>query len=163
MLTTLVSQAYGLFGRLVPLLVALQDAPRAPGGGGAPAPAGGGGGGGAAAGPAGLLQTFAIPLLLFGFLYFVMIRPMNKQRKEQDSLQKSIKKGDKVVTTSGIIATVSAVEDQFITLEISERVRVKFLRESVARKFDPAAAAEAAKAAADKAAGASTATAEAKK
>jgi preprotein translocase subunit YajC len=59
--------------------------------------------------------------------------------------------------TSGIIATVSAVEDLYVTLEISERVRVKFLRESISRKFDPAA--EASKAASGGAATAATADA----
>jgi preprotein translocase subunit YajC len=130
MLSTLMSHADGLIGRALPVLMALQDAPH-PSGGAAPAQ----GGGGAPAG--GQYFSMLFPLLVVAFLYFVMIRPANKQRKEQEALQKGLQKGDKVVTTSGIIGTISGVEDQFITLEISEKVRVKFLREAVTRKFEP--------------------------
>jgi preprotein translocase subunit YajC len=161
MLTTLTSHALGLLGRAVPVLLALQDAPRPSGG--APASGGGGGAGGGAGGAFGggsmnIILLVALPL----FMYFAIIRPANKQRKEQETLQKGISKGDKVVTTSGILGTVTGLEDQFVTLEISERVRVKFLRDAIARKFDPQAASAAAKPEA-KAGASTTTTADAKK
>jgi preprotein translocase subunit YajC len=160
MLTTLTSHALGLLGRAVPVLLALQDAPRPSGG--APASGGGGGAGGGAGGAFGggfnIILLVALPL----FMYFAIIRPANKQRKEQETLQKGIAKGDKVVTTSGILGTVTGLEDQFITLEISERVRVKFLRDAIARKFDPLSASAAVKPEA-KPGASTTTTADAKK
>lgn len=146
MLSTIIAQAYGLLGRSASVLLAFQvpAQPSGGGGGGASAQAQGGGGGGGAAGG---FSQLLIPLLMIGFLYFFMIRPMSKQRKEQEALQKSLQKGDRVVTTSGILGTITGMDEQTITLEISEKVRVKFLRESVTRKFDPNAAQAGAKAA----------------
>jgi preprotein translocase subunit YajC len=136
MLSTVISNAHGLVGRMVPVLIALQDAPR-PSGGAAPSQGGG------QQPPAGGYFQLLLPLLVVAFLYFVMIRPANKQRKEQEALQKGLQKGDRVVTSSGIIGTVAGVDEQFVTLEISEKVRVKFLRDAVARKFDATAPAKA--------------------
>lgn len=127
MLSTLIAHAHGLVGRALPIVVAMQDSSTRP-------PSAGRGGGGGGGGGGGFGQLL-IPLLMIAFLYFFMIRPMSKQRKEQEALNKSLQKGDKVVTSSGIIGTITGIEDQFVTLEISEKVRVKFLREAVTRKL----------------------------
>jgi preprotein translocase subunit YajC len=135
MSSSLISVAYDLVGRALPHLLALQDAVRTSGGGGGgPAPSGGGGGPAGAQGPAGMANLL-IPVAMIAFLYLFMIRPAQKQRKDQETLQKGLLKGDKVVTTSGIVGTVTGTDEQFITLEISEKVRVKFLRDAVTRKL----------------------------
>ena len=128
---------YGLIGRALPYLVALQDAPRPLGGGSSapathPATGGGATGGGASSG----LLNILLPMLLMAFVFIFMIGPARKQRKESENLQKSLQKGDKVVTTSSMIGTIVGLDDQFAVVEISEKVRVKFLREAIARKFD---------------------------
>jgi preprotein translocase subunit YajC len=138
MFSSLLAHAHALSDRALPLLYALQGEAGARQAGPRPTGGGGGGGGGSAAGG---LGSLLIPLLMVAFLYFFMIRPMGKQRKEQESLNKSLQKGDKVVTSSGIVGTITGMEDQFITLEISEKVRVKFLREAVTRKLDATVAA----------------------
>lgn len=127
MMTPVMSAAHGLIGRALPVLIALQDAPR---------PTGGGASQGGAPPPGGGLFSLLFPLLVLVFLYFVMIRPAAKQRKEQEALQKSLQKGDRVITSAGIVGTVAGVDDQFVTLEVSEKVRVKFLREAITRKID---------------------------
>lgn len=108
-------------------------------------PGGGGGGGGASHGPSsgggsgGLLQTLMLPAI-FLFVWFFMLRPMRQQQKEQETLQKGLSKGDRVVTNGGMIGTVHEVFEKEIVLELADRVRVRFLRDSVTRKYDAAAA-----------------------
>ncbi len=146
MLHALLATSHGFIGRALPLLMALQDPPRGGGGGGGAGSAASGAGRAAqssgSGGGLGAFGSMLIPLLMIGFLYFFMIRPMNKQRKEQEGLQKGLQKGDRVVTTSGIVGIVVGLDDdnKLMTLEISEKVRVKFLREAVSKKLPDASA-----------------------
>jgi preprotein translocase subunit YajC len=137
--TTIASIVYGLVGRAIPYLVALQDAPRL-GGGSSGTPAAhpvSGAGGASGGGAAGALGSFVMPMALMAFVFiFMVMGPARKQKKETETLQKSLQKGDKVVTTSQMIGTVVGLDDQFATIEISEKVRVKFLREAIARKLE---------------------------
>lgn len=139
----LLTHLHILGGRGLEVLLALQPT-ATPGGGSSPAgghgPVGGGGGGG---GGLGGLGPIPMMLLMFGFLYFFMIRPMNQQKKDQESLQKGLRKGDKVVTQSGMIGTVQEVGEKEIVVEVADKVRVRFLRSAVERKYEPVAAGDA--------------------
>ena len=56
------------------------------------------------------MWTNIVPLgLMIVVFYFLLIRPQQKQARQQDELRKGLKKGDKIVTTSGILATVVGV------------------------------------------------------
>ena len=136
MLSTAFTYAQALAGRALPLLIALQDAPR-PGGAAPAAPGGAAGAATGGAGGAGGLQSLLLPLLMIVMVAFLFLSG-RKQRKDTETMQKSLSKGDKVVTTSGMVATVVAIDDQFAMLEISEKVRVKFTRDSIARRLDAA-------------------------
>jgi|LNFM01.1.fsa_nt_gb preprotein translocase subunit YajC len=104
--------------------------------GAGPAPSGGAAAPAAQPGGAGGIWGTLIPLVLFvGFFYFAIIRPGNKQREEQQKLLSSLMKGDRVVTTGGMLATVSGVDGDEIVLEIAEKVKVRFKRESIASKI----------------------------
>lgn len=73
-------------------------------------------------------------LLLGGFfvlIYFMMIRPQSKRRKEHQALMASLSKGDEVVTVGGMTGTVTKVEDDFIKVRIAERVEVRLQKSSV--------------------------------
>jgi preprotein translocase subunit YajC len=59
---------------------------------------------------------FAPMILLVVVFYFVLIRPQQKRAKQQALLVSSIKAGDKVVTTSGIVGVVINVKDKTVTL-----------------------------------------------
>lgn len=74
-----------------------------------------------------------LPMIAFiGILYFLLIRPQQKRQKQHQSLISAIKKGDKVVTSSGIIATVSKVlSDSEVVLEISDGVHCKFIKSAI--------------------------------
>ncbi len=139
---TLLTHLDALANRAFLTFLAWQPAARPSGG----APAGGGGAGHAAPGGAAQLLNTLFPLLIVGFIYFFMLRPMNKQRKEQEEIQKGLHKGDRVVTSSGIIGTIHEIEEREVVLETTERTRIRVLRDTVNRKYDPAAEARAAQA-----------------
>jgi len=68
---------------------------------------------------------------LFVFMYFVIIRPQQKRRKEQANLVAALAKGDEVVTSSGILGRITKIEGNFLVIEVSDKVELKFQREAV--------------------------------
>jgi len=60
-------------------------------------------------------------MAIMGFMfYFVLIRPQQKKAKEHAALLKTVKSGDKVVTSSGIVGTVVTVKDQVVSVRSSD-------------------------------------------
>jgi preprotein translocase subunit YajC len=87
------------------------------------------------AGCAGGQSGMFIPMIMiFVVFYFMLIRPQQKKQRELSDWLKSLKKGDEVVTTGGIIGKISGITDTVVTLEVQEKVRMKFLRSHVAGK-----------------------------
>jgi preprotein translocase subunit YajC len=89
-----------------------------------------------------------VPYLLIPIIfYFLLFRPQQKERQrveqETKALHESLKTGDKVVTTSGILGTVLAVRDETVQLRIADGVKIDILRTAVARKQAEAAVPEA--------------------
>ena len=76
-----------------------------------------------------------LPLvLIFAAMYFLLLRPQRKRQKETANLQNSIAEGDEVVLNSGIYGFVSAVEDEWLWLDIADKVEIRIAKGSVARK-----------------------------
>ena len=71
-----------------------------------------------------------IPLILiFVIFYFFLIRPQQKKVKEHKAMVQSLKSGDKVVTSGGIVGTVERIIDNDkVEVEISENVKVEIVR-----------------------------------
>lgn len=90
-------------------------------------PPGGGSGGSALATQ---LLFFAA---IFAIFYFLLIRPQQKQRREREQLLASVKKGDRVVTTSGLHGTILALDEHKVTLRIADQVKVDFDRSAIGR------------------------------
>ncbi len=78
-----------------------------------------------------------VPLFIMVFLvfYFLAIRPQEKKAREQAELLKSLKKGDQVVTTSGIIGKVHSLNPDFIVIESGSNCRIKVEREHIVKRF----------------------------
>lgn len=73
------------------------------------------------------------PLIFIGVIfYFLLIRPQQKQRKEQQKLIDSLKSGDKVVTSGGIHGLITNVKDRTVLLKIADNVKIEIDRASVA-------------------------------
>ncbi len=90
----------------------------------APPPGGAGGGGGFAS---------LVPLILmFVIFYFLLIRPQQKKAKEHREMIANLKRGDRVLTNGGLQGQIVSLDDQTISLEIAEKVRVKINRAYIA-------------------------------
>ena len=82
-------------------------------------------------------------VLLFGVMYFMMIRPQQKRRREAQAMQAALGPGDQIVTIGGLHATVVAVDDDVVTVEIAPGVNARYARPAIARVVNPAPVAEA--------------------
>ena len=120
--------AVSLLTLLTSALVAFAESPAVPSGGAADTQA-------AAAAPqqAGTLGMIFPFIVMFGIMYFLMIRPQQKKMKEQQSLLSALKHGDEVLTSSGILGKVTGITDKVVTLEIDSNVRVKMLKSQVSQ------------------------------
>lgn len=76
----------------------------------------------------------AVPFLVMFFIfYFLMMRPqIKKQKTHQDFLQK-LKKGDRVLTSSGIFGTIEGLTDKYVKLEIADDVSIRVLKAHVSQ------------------------------
>jgi len=70
-------------------------------------------------------------VVLFGLLYFVTIRPQRRRQQQAQQTQREVHPGARVRTTAGMYATVVAVEDQDVILEIAPGVEARFLRRAI--------------------------------
>lgn len=82
---------------------------------------------------AGGFASFIPLILMFVIFYFLLIRPQQKRTKQHREMVNNLKKGDRIVTGGGIHGRVTAVNDSenTLTVEISDRVRVKLARGNV--------------------------------
>ena len=105
---------------------------------------------GAEAAPTGgLLSPLIMLVAMFAIMYFMMIRPENKRKKEAEEMRSSIRKGDSITTIGGIIGTVVDVKENNIVIETSaDQVRMELAKWAVSSNET---AAEKAKAEAKKA------------
>jgi preprotein translocase subunit YajC len=78
------------------------------------------------------LSGFLPIIILFAIFYFLLIRPQQKKAKEHKEMVANLKKGQRVVTSSGIYGTVQSIDDTTIELEIADKVKVKMARNNVA-------------------------------
>jgi preprotein translocase subunit YajC len=81
------------------------------------------------AGPQGQIIFYGV--LMLGFLYFTAIRPQQRRAKEHAARISSIKRGDTVVLSSGLLGKVVRVEDQELGVEIAQNVTVKVVKSMV--------------------------------
>ena len=78
-----------------------------------------------------------LPLLvLFGIFYFLIIRPQQKQAKEHKEMLEALKKGDKIITTGGLIAEVVKPEEDFIKVKLNDDTIVKLAKDYVSKKLE---------------------------
>ena len=90
---------------------------------------GSGGGGGVS----GTLVSLVPFVLIFVLFYFLLILPQQKKQKQQKSMLEALKKGDKVITSSGIWGTVTNLGKDTVTLQIADNTKLKIQREYIAR------------------------------
>ena len=80
---------------------------------------------------AGGLMSFIPLILMFVVLYFIMIRPQMKRQKEMKVMLEALAAVDEVITVGGILGKVTAVKDQYITVEIVAGTEVQMQKGAV--------------------------------
>jgi preprotein translocase subunit YajC len=85
-----------------------------------------------------MLVSLAPIILIFVIFYLLLIRPQQKKSKEHQKLLAALKKGDKVVTNSGLFGIISSLNDEknIVVLKVADNVKMEFLKSSIAGKVD---------------------------
>jgi len=83
-----------------------------------------------------LLMNLPMILLFFGLIYFTLIAPQKKHQKKQVEFLSSLKKGDQVVSTSGIIGTIVGMNDSVVSLEVATGTEIKMLKTQLNNHFN---------------------------
>ncbi len=81
-------------------------------------------------------QSLIFVLLFVGVIYFMMLRPQQKQEKKLREMRSALKKGDKAVTSAGIHGVVDSMSEHTVTLRVDSDVRLTFDRAAIARVGD---------------------------
>jgi len=82
-------------------------------------------------GAGGMLPMMLMWGIVIFIFYFLMIRPQQRKQREAQKLLESLKKGDKVLTQSGLFGTVVGIKDNVAVLKIAEQVKVEMLKSSI--------------------------------
>ena len=89
-----------------------------------------GGGGGSSSGTLLSLVPF---VLIFVIFYFLLILPQQKRQKAQKAMLDDLKKGDKIITTSGIWGTIINLGKETVTLQVADNTKIKIQKEHIAK------------------------------
>jgi len=95
-----------------------------------------GGGGSAASGSPNPNMTFILQIAQFlpiiAIFYLLLIRPQQQQAKKLKAMLAALKKGDKVVTSGGLMGTIVGLEEQKVVLRVADDVKMEFVRSAIA-------------------------------
>jgi len=81
------------------------------------------------------LLTFLPLIFMFVIFYFLLIRPQQKRQRELSKMIQELKKGDRVITSGGMIGTVAGIQDDYVVLKIGEgEIKVEILKSAVTGK-----------------------------
>jgi len=83
-----------------------------------------------------IIGSFLPLIILFAIFYFLIIRPQQKAQKEHKAMLEGLSKGDKIITTGGLIAVIVKPEEDFIKIKLNDDTIVKLDRAYVSKKVD---------------------------
>jgi preprotein translocase subunit YajC len=84
-------------------------------------------------GKGGGFGVFLLPILIIAVVYFAFMRPARKRQQAAAAVKREVSVGDEVTTTAGLIATVVAIEDDFLTLEVAPGVHCRYVPAAILR------------------------------
>jgi preprotein translocase subunit YajC len=90
----------------------------------------------APSGPGSLIGSFLPIVLVFGLAWFLLIRPAQQQRREQETMRSALRAGDPVLTSGGVYGTVVRVKDDRVVLRVSEGVNLDVAKSAVVSVLD---------------------------
>jgi preprotein translocase subunit YajC len=82
------------------------------------------------------MESIIMMIGLFAIMYFIIIRPQQKQAKEHREMLEALAKGDKIVTTGGLIVDIVKVEETFFKVKLDKDTEVRLVKDAVARKYE---------------------------
>ena len=80
-----------------------------------------------------LLTQVVFFAAIFAIFYFLLIRPQQRQKRDRELMLAKVKKGDRVVTSSGMHGTVAGLTEHTVTLRVADQVRLEFDRSAIGR------------------------------
>lgn len=83
-----------------------------------------------------LLQSVIMMVLIIAVFYFFMIRPQTKRQKEVQNFRNNLNVGDSVVTSGGIYGKIKNIQENIVTLEIADNVKIKIDKNSIFASAD---------------------------
>lgn len=75
-------------------------------------------------------------IFLIAVMYFVIIRPQQQQAKKHQEMVAGLAKGDKVVTSGGLIVEIKKVEENFFAIKFNNDLEGRLVKDAVARKYE---------------------------
>ena len=78
-----------------------------------------------------MVSTLIMFGAIFAIFYFMIIRPQQKKAKERETLLGSVKKGDKIITSSGIHGTISGLDDTTVLVDVGNNNKIKMERSAI--------------------------------
>ncbi|NPA13952.1 MAG: preprotein translocase subunit YajC [Aquificae bacterium] len=78
-----------------------------------------------------LISNLIFFAIFIGLFYFLLIRPEKKRREEHRKFLENLKKGDKVVTSAGILGTIDQIEEDYVVLKCEGTTKCKILKEHI--------------------------------
>lgn len=86
--------------------------------------------------PMDILSQLLPFIFLIVIMYFVIIRPQQQQAKKHKEMVDTLAKGDKVITSGGLIVEIKKVEDHFFTVKFNNDTEGRLVKDAVARKHE---------------------------
>ncbi|GII88072.1 hypothetical protein Ssi03_60620 [Sphaerisporangium siamense] len=83
------------------------------------------------------LGSFVPLILLVVVFYFLLIRPQRKRQQEQLQMQNNLAPGTKVMTTTGLFGTVTAIDDDDVVIEIAPGIETRWIKAAIGRVVTP--------------------------
>jgi preprotein translocase subunit YajC len=78
-----------------------------------------------------------LPLIvLFAIFYFLIIRPQQKQQKTHNAMLEALEKGDKIITTGGLIVEITKVEELYYVIKQSDGNEAKLVKSFISSKWE---------------------------
>lgn len=79
----------------------------------------------------GMIEFLIMIVIFFAIMYFLIIRPQSKRAKEHKAMVDALSRGDEVVTSGGVVGKITDVQENFIRVELAEKVNVIVQRQSI--------------------------------
>ncbi|NDV11853.1 MULTISPECIES: preprotein translocase subunit YajC [Crenobacter] len=81
-------------------------------------------------------MQFLPMIVIFVLFWFLLVRPQQKRMKEHQKMLSEVQKGDEVATQGGIVGRVTKVSEQYLNIEIADKVEITIQRSAVAGKLE---------------------------